>query len=104
MNLGQAVAVCLYELRRSSDREKIRFPEPESASGTDQERFTQTLVDILTVSGYVNEATAESTGLKLRRLVRRLGMPAGDVQTWLGILRQILWKVRQNERQERVFE
>lgn len=95
MNLGQAVAVCLYELRRSTDREAIRFPEPDVASGTDQERFMQVLLDILTRSGYVNEATAGSTALKLRRLVRRLGMPAGDAQTWLGILRQILWKVSQ---------
>lgn len=96
MNLGQAVAVCLYELKRSTDQEAIRFPEPDVASGTDQERFTQSLLEILTRSGYVNEATADSTALKLRRLVRRLGIPAGDAQTWLGILRQILWKVGQD--------
>lgn len=97
MNLGQAVAICLYELRRSTDRERIRFAEPDTASATDQERFTLALLEILKCSGYVNETTAESTGLKLRRLVRRLGMPAGDAQTWLGILRQILWKVRQDD-------
>jgi hypothetical protein len=32
--------------------------------------------------------------LKLRRLIRRLGLPANDVETWLGMLRQILWKVK----------
>jgi tRNA/rRNA methyltransferase len=37
---------------------------------------------------------AASTDEKVRRLVRRLKMPARDVQVWLGVLRQIMWKMR----------
>lgn len=95
MNLGQAVAICLYELRRSIAHETSTFSPPRSAGADDYERFTMLLVDVLARSGYVNERTAGSTELKLRRLVKRLSMPAGDAETWLGIMRQILWKLRQ---------
>lgn len=94
MNLGQAVAICLYELRRSEERADLQYPPPQGADAAELERFTEALLAILSESGYVNERTAESTQLKLRRLVRRLGLNAGDMETWHGILRQIGWKVR----------
>jgi TrmH family RNA methyltransferase len=94
MNLGQAVAICLYELRRSDERAATRFPAPAEMSSGDAERITELLNQILTCSGYVQERTAGSSELKLRRLVRRLGLPERDVETWLGMLRQILWKVK----------
>jgi tRNA/rRNA methyltransferase len=37
---------------------------------------------------------AASTDEKVRRLVNRLQLPARDVETWLGILRQLMWKMR----------
>lgn len=98
MNLGQAVAICLYELRREADAAAIRFDPPDIASAENQEAITVLLLDLLTRSGYVNQRTSTSTELKVRRLVRRLGLPASDAETWLGILRQILWKVKQQER------
>jgi tRNA/rRNA methyltransferase len=58
-------------------------------------RFTGLLFELLNESGYVGETTSKSTELKIRRLVQRLRLPAADGETWLGILRQILWKVRQ---------
>ena len=97
MNLGQAVAVCLYELRRNGAVSKERFEPAPQGSSEEYERFTLLLLDLLERSGYVNSRTANSTELKLRRLVRRLGLPASDMETWLGILRQILWKVKQEE-------
>jgi hypothetical protein len=30
----------------------------------------------------------------MRRLVRRLNLPARDAVVWLGILRQVVWKLR----------
>jgi TrmH family RNA methyltransferase len=95
MNLGQAVAICLYELRRSAERGAVRFLPPETATAGDQERFTESLLEILRNSGYINDRTQASTELKVRRLVRRLRIPAGDIETWRGVLRQILWKSRQ---------
>ncbi len=97
MNLGQAVAIALYELRRDATSETQRFAPAATVSGEDNERFTMLLREALDCSGYIEERTAGSTELKLRRLVRRLGMPSSDAETWLGIMRQILWKLKQNE-------
>lgn len=94
MNLGQAVAICLYELRRDSNHASDRFPPAASLSSGDEERVTELLIDLLQHSGYINERTAGSTELKIRRLVRRLNVPASDAETWLGIFRQILWKLK----------
>jgi TrmH family RNA methyltransferase len=91
MNLGQAAAICLYELRRDAAAVSQGFPSPEKAGAEENERFTALLFDVLTRCGYLQAATAESSELKLRRLVRRLGLPASDVETWLGIIRQIRW-------------
>jgi tRNA C32,U32 (ribose-2'-O)-methylase TrmJ len=60
--------------------------------------MTVLLLELLERSGYVNERTSKSTELKVRRLVRRLGLPGPDAETWLGMLRQILWKMNQNSR------
>ncbi len=94
MNLGQAVAVCLYELIRS-DAAVAREPEPlVPATAEDLHRFTELLLDATRESGYVNPKTAETTESKIRRMVNRLSLTARDAPTWQGILRQILWKVR----------
>jgi TrmH family RNA methyltransferase len=98
MNLGQAVAICLYELRRETQEAAQRFAPPPQATGEEFERLTELLLDLLTRSGYVNERVSRSGELKLRRLIRRLGMPASDMETWLGMLRQILWKIKTEPR------
>jgi tRNA C32,U32 (ribose-2'-O)-methylase TrmJ len=97
MNLGQAVAICLYELRRNDQLIEARFPPVSTAPAEVYERFTGILLDLLNSSGYVNQKTSQSTKLKIRRLVRRLPLPASDAETWLGILRQILWKIKQQD-------
>jgi tRNA/rRNA methyltransferase len=93
MNLGQAVAVCLYELIR--DGKKVGAAKrAQAASSGDVERITSVLLEALQVSGYVNPKTAVSSEEKIRRLTRRLQIPAEDTEVWLGMLRQILWKLR----------
>ncbi len=76
---------------------QAQHPAQEAAQAGDLERITVTLLDALARSGYVNERTAQSTELKVRRLVRRLGIPGSDTETWQGILRQILWKLKREE-------
>lgn len=98
MNLGQAVAICLYELRRETQEAARRFPPPATATGEDFERLTELLRDVLARSGYINERVSQSSELKLRRLIRRSGIPAGDMEAWLGMLRQILWKLKNHDR------
>ncbi len=93
MNLGQAVAVCLYEIVRNPAAAKAT-PEPErAATAAEAERITQLLEEILDHSGYVHARVAGSTRLKIRRLIRRMDLNAHDAEVWLGMLRQILWKL-----------
>jgi TrmH family RNA methyltransferase len=93
MNLGQAVAVCLYELSRGKleTARPARAPKPAAAGETEQ--ITNLLLDGLRKSGYVNPVTSVSTENKVRRLIRRLEVSARDVPVLLGMLRQILWKL-----------
>ncbi|MBV8866707.1 MAG: RNA methyltransferase, partial [Acidobacteriaceae bacterium] len=100
MNLGQAVAICLYELRRDAAEGAHRFAAAPLVSAGDSERLTALLREALHLSGYIQERTAVSGELKLRRLVRRLGLPASDAEAWLGMLRQILWRLKHNEHPE----
>jgi TrmH family RNA methyltransferase len=98
MNLGQAVAVALYELVR--ENKTIDAPElPELATAGDVERVTVSLLEALNISGYSTPATMAATEEKIRRLVHRMNLTTRDAELWLGILRQILWKLRsrQNE-------
>src|SRR5580700_3945680 len=93
MNLGQAVAVCLYELVRDSktagQREKL-----ERATGVELERITTTLLEAMRASGYLDRRPIADVEHRMHRLVRRLNLPARDAVVWLGILRQIVWKLR----------
>jgi tRNA/rRNA methyltransferase len=94
MNLGQAVAVCLYELARDS---RAAAPRPEKlklALAADTEQITAMLVEALERSGYIKPLTAASAKTKVRRLVRRLNLSARDAPVVLGMLRQILWKLQ----------
>ena len=93
MNLGQAVAVCLYELVRDA-RTAHHVEKLQPATAGEVERITGLLLDALRASGYVNPRRTASTEENVRRLVRRLNLPARDLEVWLGILRQMLWKMR----------
>jgi TrmH family RNA methyltransferase len=94
MNLGQAVAVYLYELARPVPSKTA--DRPALASSQHLEAITQHLLEALTASGYVKPRASASTEEKIRRMVRRLSLPALDAELWLGMLRQILWKLHQS--------
>jgi tRNA/rRNA methyltransferase len=94
MNLGQAVAVCLYEYARSENAPPHRILT-SAIEGADAEQMVRMLLDVLEKSGYTNRITAVSTEQKIRRWVRRIGLTRKDVPLLLGILRQVLWKFKQ---------
>lgn len=95
MNLGQAVALCLYELSREPNTAAAKPEKVRSATAGETEQITLRLLEALAKSGYVNPVTALSTDEKVRRLVRRLEISPRDVPVILGMLRQILWKLDQ---------
>ena len=68
------------------------------AAAGDAERLTESLLQALRASGYVKRGSATSTEDKVRRLVRRLNLQPGDAEVLLGMCRQILWKLTQQEK------
>jgi TrmH family RNA methyltransferase len=93
MNLGQAVAVCLYEIIRQPTAVRAEVEPKPSADSESLERLTLRLEEVLALSGYVHGEGGGSTRLKIRRLVRRMKLDAHDAEVWLGMLRQIRWKL-----------
>jgi tRNA C32,U32 (ribose-2'-O)-methylase TrmJ len=117
MNLGQAVAVCLYELARGMTKPNRLKPVPavriagkthrhgkaaksatnDPANAEDLERITVLLLEALRLSGYIPAAAEPGRSAladeKVRRMVRRLSLSTADAEGWLGMLRQIIWKI-----------
>ena len=93
MNLGQAVSVCLYELARGK---ATRTPATavDLATAGDAEQITQGLLEALGLSGYIKPGTNEMFEKKARRLVRKLNLEAYDAKLLLGMVRQVLWKLK----------
>src|ERR1700689_5102719 len=96
MNLGQAVAVCLYELVRDAKAatkftRALKKSPPATAGET--ERFTAILTEALSSSGLLDRRTVADADDRIRPLVRRLNPPTRDATMWTAIMRQIVWKL-----------
>lgn len=84
MNLGQAVAVTLYELIREN-------PRTDLAPAGLLDELVARLYEALQLSGYVH---TDNVIEKLRLLSRRMQLRQHDAVMWLGMIRQILWKLK----------
>lgn len=97
MNLGQAVAVCLWELVRAEEFEgmakAVRAGEVAAPASAELERLSAMLGEVLEGVGYGRRHPAHASAADVRRLVRRMVLDQGDVPVWMGIFRQILWKM-----------
>ncbi len=93
MNLGQAVAVCLYELVRQR-AVHVAPSVAARAKAAEVERLTMLLHEVLQKTEYTRHHPANSDESQIRRMALRMGLASSDVPVWMGILRQILWKVR----------
>ena len=92
MNLGQAVAVCLWELVRPGVA-----PEGvsvQAADAADVERVMGLLYEVLEESEYTRRHAASASVEQVRRRLHRMQLEVQDVPVWMGILRQVLWKMR----------
>jgi TrmH family RNA methyltransferase len=88
MNLGQAAAVCLYELARG----KKSFEERNGREAVQMEtleRITASMLECLVQSGYVSARSEAMAEEKLRRMLRRFSLSALDAEVFLGMLRKI---------------
>lgn len=101
MNLGQAVAVCLYELARGAEeaggrakgKATNKIDKFKPATAGELERITAILINALRASGYLGQRPAVAKEEKIRHMIRHLELSSADAELWLGMLRQMLWKM-----------
>jgi tRNA/rRNA methyltransferase len=102
MNLGQAVAVCLWELVRSgtegSGAPVMARSDMGGVDSASLERLHTLLTEVLEATEYTRRHAANCDPAHIRRLIRRIGVDAIDAPVWTGILRQILWKLGRTRR------
>ena len=92
MNLGQAVAVCLYELvREGFEGARELLPAPgERATGADRDRLTGLLTETMQASGYARRFPANAREEIVRQLAGDLGRSRAHAATWMGLFRLAL--------------
>jgi TrmH family RNA methyltransferase len=97
MNLGQAVAVCCYELARaglvSVERPPTRIHLSDPANVQSLEHVFERAVRVLDHVGYLKPKSRSATLIKLRRLLFDLELTNNDVKILGGLLAQIEWKL-----------
>jgi tRNA/rRNA methyltransferase len=96
MNLGQAVAVCAYELVRSeivSVRPHTPAHRPEPAAQQALEHVLKRAAHVLDVSGYLKPKSRAAMLLKLRRVLLDLNLTSSDARILGGVLSQLEWKL-----------
>ena len=109
MNLGQATAVCLYELVREAGgpgtdapglvaAEALALAAGALAPAAETERLGALLGEMLDETEYRRHHPANSDDAAVRRLVLRMGLSGTDAQVWMGIVRQVLWRLRSMRR------
>lgn len=105
MNLGQAAAVCLYELASRVFAAATETPaeiEPLSecggpwARGSELERLAGVVEETMAAADYSPRGMQAANHHDLRVLLRRLHLNAADTRRILGIFRRILWRLRRN--------
>lgn len=92
MNLGQAVAVCCYEISRVWRHHAGNTRQPQAASSEETERLLDAIQQL--VKG-TRGPTAPSPGYKsrLRQVLLRSRLNSKDIELALGVLRDIAWQM-----------
>ena len=93
MNLGQAVAICLYELARGEAERAVNGQCLPACAGQ-LEALTQVMMESLDLSGYLPKLGTQIGEEKVRRLLMRMNIGRDDGEAWLGMMRKILWKLK----------
>jgi tRNA/rRNA methyltransferase len=107
MNLGQAVAVCLYELASrafppNDDASEVA-PEPSAsepqeqtpaASSADLELLARVVEETMIAAAYSPPSMRDANRHDLRLLLRRLAPSRRDTRRILGLFRRILWRLK----------
>jgi tRNA C32,U32 (ribose-2'-O)-methylase TrmJ len=99
MNLGQAVAVCCYELARagivSNVEPALGLHLSAPANLQSLEHIFARAERVLQEVGYLKPKSRQATLTKLRRLMIELRLTNSDAKILGGVLAQIEWKLKQ---------
>jgi tRNA/rRNA methyltransferase len=104
MNLGQAVAVCLYELTRSKRPDQGSGAEMPAEAIIRSRTADSGHLDILAgmvgqtmaAAGYTPRSMQTANRHDLSVLLRRLSLSERDAKRILGLFRRILWRLSRN--------
>jgi len=113
MNLGQAVAVCLYEISARGLRTETLAASGESGkefgktdpeeSGAESDLSTTSgnldilcglIQEVMEVAGYSPRSMQAANRHDLHLMLRRMTMSALDTRRTLGLFRRVLWRLR----------
>lgn len=94
MNLGQAAAVCLYELTRTPvpPAEPRRAAAADAASGS-LDRLALLIEQTMIAADYSPDSMRAANQHDLRILLRKLFLSTLDTRRLLGLFRRILWRL-----------
>jgi tRNA/rRNA methyltransferase len=97
MNLGQAVAVCVYELSRSGliqfEPAAVNVHRSEPANHQMVEATFANIVRVLDASGYFHPNSRAAMLMKLQRALLDMNLTCNDVRVLGGVLSQVGWKL-----------
>jgi TrmH family RNA methyltransferase len=109
MNLGQAVAVCLYEISRTPNLEngnpiseatppdpaktKPPVPDTENPTSGQLDRLASLIEETMEAVNYSTRGMRSANGDALRVLLRRLMPNEPDLRRMMGLFRRILWRL-----------
>jgi tRNA/rRNA methyltransferase len=97
MNLGQAVAVCAYELARTgfvpSSPLRLTVHPSDPASAQSLGHLFERAARVLDQVGYLKSKSRHATLIKLRRVMLDQELTKHDARILGGILAQIEWKI-----------
>jgi tRNA/rRNA methyltransferase len=96
MNLGQAVAVCLYELTRKAESSPVTQVPSATSSGR-LDLLAGVIEETMQAAGYSPRAMQPANRHDLRLLLRRLSLSALDNRRILGLFRRILWRLNRGQ-------
>jgi len=89
MNLGQAVAVCCYELASIPPAQKSLTAQSDAAPAGKIEIAIELALDVLDKSGYILPGKQADLALQLRTSLIRFSMTENDIDRLCGALRKI---------------
>jgi tRNA/rRNA methyltransferase len=99
LNLAQAVAICLFELRRNWLGHREPADDSRPAAFSDQERMFESLRTALEAIHFLYGPKANSLMHALRHLIGRAQPTETEVNLLFGLARQIRWYAGQESRE-----